>query len=107
MGTQVFVTNKNDETHVDRFNGEEYVFPPGEAVLIPVDAAIHLFGYGLKDKTDTLVRLGWANKLDPVKKIFVEDPTGVTKLAAFVFEEAVTRPASSVRGGKVEHADIV
>ena len=107
MGSdKVFVTNKNDFTHVDMFNGEEFVFPPGEAVLVPMDAAVHMFGFGLADKTATLVRLGWANKFDPVKKIFVEDPAGVSKLANFVPEEAVTLPASNAKA-KDAHAGLV
>ena len=104
MGSQVFVTNRNKFHHTDRFNGEDYEFPAGKAVLIPVDAAIHMFGYGLKDKTDTLVRLGWAMKLDEEGKRFVDDPEGIRKLAGFVFDEAVTVQQSSLR--PPEHADI-
>lgn len=93
---QVFVKNTNDMVHVDAFDGEEFVFPPGKAVLVPMDAARHMLGYDLKDKTETLVRLGWATKYDPVTKAFTENPDGVRRLAKFVFEEAVTVGRSSL-----------
>jgi hypothetical protein len=93
---QVFVTNRNDFTHEDRYDGEEFIFPPGQQVMIPTEAAEHMFGYRLADKTDVLLRLGWANKYSPEKKNYVEDPDGVRKLAAFVFEEAEVRPRSSL-----------
>jgi hypothetical protein len=94
MLNQVFVTNKNALPHEDRYNGEDYVFPPGEAVLVPAEAAAHMFGYGLADKTDVLTRLGWAMKYDKDQKKYVEDTEGVGKLARFVFEEAVIKPKS-------------
>ena len=94
----VFVTNKNDDfIHVDSFDGEEFRFPPGDRVLIPVDAAVHMFGYGLADKTDNLVRLGWSMRYDPKEKTYVENPDGVRKLANFVFEEATMVPKTSKR----------
>lgn len=96
MGNQIFVTNTNDFDHVDRYDGEEYVFPPKERVMIPFEAAVHLFGHNLVDKTDTLVRLGWAQRYDPDKKQFVEDPNGVKKLARFIFDEAVMVSKSSL-----------
>jgi hypothetical protein len=89
-----YVTNKNEDVHEDRYDGEDFVFPPGERVLLSEDAARHMFGKGLVDKTDTLLRLGWANKIDPVKKVYVENTEGVKRLANFVFEEAVMMPKS-------------
>ena len=90
--SQIFVTNKNDFIHEDKFNSEEFVFPPNEAVLVSIDAAVHMFGYGLEDQTDALVRLGWAMKPDPAGRGWIEDPEGIRKLAGFVFEEAEVRP---------------
>jgi hypothetical protein len=90
----LFVTNKNDFVHEDRYDGEDYRFPPNERILISTDAATHFFGWNLVDKTDTLVRLGWATRYDPAAKNFIEDAEGVKKLARFVFEEAVTVPKS-------------
>lgn len=85
----IFVTNKNDFFHADAFDGTEYAFPPGEKVTVPTDAATHMLGFGLADKTDTLVRLGWASRANPQTKRMEEDPTGVERLAKFVFTRAV------------------
>jgi hypothetical protein len=101
---QVYVTNTNKFDHVDSYDGEEYVFPQGERVLIPADAAVHFFGRGLLDKSDALVRLGWAMKYDVEKKQFVENTDGVKRLAAFVFEEAVISPKSSLEQRLAEAA---
>jgi hypothetical protein len=93
---QVFVTNTNDEPHEDKYDGEDFVFPPHEPVLIPVDAAVHMLGYGLADKTDTLLRLGKATKVDPAKGQLVDNPDGVRWLANFVFDEAVVQPKTAL-----------
>jgi hypothetical protein len=85
----IFVTNRNDFFHADRFDGVDYAFPPQEKVAVSVEAATHMLGFNVKDKTDTLVRLGWASKYDTVAKRTVEDPDGVKKLARFVFTRAV------------------
>lgn len=85
----VYVKNGNDFTHEDRYDGEDFVFPPGEKVAIPTEAAQHFFGYGLKDKSQILTRLGWAWKIDLEKRIPVEDPTGVERLRKFTFSRAV------------------
>jgi len=85
----IFVTNKNDFFHSDAFDGQEFAFPPGEKVAVPVDAAVHMLGFGIPDKTDTLVRLGWASRFDNDMKRMVEDPAGVRKLANFIFTRAV------------------
>jgi hypothetical protein len=96
MGKQIFVTNKNDFVHTDAYDGEEYVFPPGERVLVPSDAATHMFGFNLPDKSESLVRLGWATIYDPAAKTFVDNPDGVKKLAKFIFDEAVMVSKSSL-----------
>jgi hypothetical protein len=96
MGKQIFVTNKNDFVHTDAYDGEEYVFPPGERVLIPVEAATHMLGFGLEDQSDALVRLGWATVYNPDAKTFIENPDGVKRLARFVFDEAVMVSKSSL-----------
>lgn len=85
----VFVTNNNDFFHEDRFDGEMYQFPPKEKVQVPVDAAVHMFAFNMPDKTDALVRLGWAMIYDPASKRMVENPEGVKRLARFVFTRAV------------------
>lgn len=76
--SDIFVTNHNDFDHQDRFDGQDYFFPRGERVTIPVIAAQHMLGLGHQDKTDNLIRLGWANSDE-----------GVKKLANFVFTQGV------------------
>jgi len=86
---EIFVTNHNDFTHTDRFNGVDYVFQPKQKVLIPIDAAEHMFGFGKDDKTETLTRLGWANKYDPATKQITESVEGPKWLARFQFTQGV------------------
>lgn len=81
----IFVKNNNNFDHVDGFDGDDYVFPQGEEVEISEEAAMHMFGYGKKDKTENLIRLGWANKLDR-EKGWVKNEEGVKKLAKFTFQ---------------------
>ena len=85
----IFVTNKNDFAHEDMYNGESYIFRAGEKIPISIEAARHMFGFGNPDKTETLVRLGWAMKFDPAVRNFVEDPEGIARLKKFVFTKAV------------------
>lgn len=77
---EIFVNNTNDFDHEDYYDGKHYVFPAGEKVLVPVPAAIHMLGFNRKDKTENLVRLGWANG-----KPGEEPDAGVKKLAKFLF----------------------
>ena|ERR1017187_3930508 len=53
------VTNGNDFNFAGRFNGIDFSFPSGKTTALPEDAAKHIFGVGLPDKTDVLVRHGW------------------------------------------------
>jgi hypothetical protein len=84
----IFVTNKSGQFHSDMFDGEEYSFPVNEKVPVPIDAATHMLGFNLKDKTETLVRLGWAMKFDG-QRGFVDNPEGTKRLSKFVFSRAV------------------
>lgn len=77
---EIFVTNKNDFYHEDKFNGQTFQFPSGEKVLVPVEAARLFFGFGMPDKTEALVRQGWANQ---------PNDAGVFTLAKFVFTQGV------------------
>lgn len=76
----IFIKNENDFDHADRFDGQDYFFPKGERVTVPVIAARHMFGYGDPDKTETLIRLGWANEANDA---------GARKLANFIFTRGV------------------
>lgn len=82
--SNIFVKNNNDFDHFDSYDGTEYHFPPGEEVEVDEIAATHMLGYGRKDKTENLIRLGWANKLG--EKGWVRDPEGIKKLANFTFQ---------------------
>jgi len=86
----IHVTNKNNlGAYVDKFGGQVYKFPPGERVTIPLEAAEHIFGYGLPDKErfKKFMRAGlanakngeriWANfVLKPAGNV---EPTGVSR----------------------------
>ena len=84
----IFVTNKNTFDHTDRYNGKDYIFPKGESVPIPMEAARHMFGFNSPDKTDVLLRLGWEDR-DPKLAVIGRKPgDGVSWLKNFVFSEA-------------------
>lgn len=78
----LYVTNKNGFTHTDRYNGQDFVFEPNTPVVVEANAVTHMFGYGRRDKTENLIRLGWQN-----------DEAKVKTLAKFVITEAAFKPA--------------
>jgi hypothetical protein len=80
----IFVTNKNDFEHTDRYAGIDYYWSPGEKVAISEEAAAHMFGYGRVDRVENLIRLGWNIDLD----------AGLAKLRKFVFTKATMVEAS-------------
>jgi hypothetical protein len=86
---EIFVTNTNDFHFEDMFDGVEYQFPPNERVIVPVDAATHIFGFNMPDKTAVLSRLGWGFKYDPKSKTFTNDDEAPKRLAKFVFTRAI------------------
>ncbi len=53
------VTNRNNFDFEGRYNSHDYQFPAGKTTAVSDEAARHIFGIGLKDKTDVLVRHGW------------------------------------------------
>ncbi len=57
----VVVTNKNEETFSQRFDGQVYEFAPGKQVSIPERVAAWIFAYGKPDdeRTRIMVRNGW------------------------------------------------
>ena len=57
--TTVFVTNNTDYEVCDGYNGKFYDFPKGECVEVPIEIAVHVFGYDQEDKKPYLTRLGW------------------------------------------------
>lgn len=85
----IFVTNNNPFQHQDSFDGKLYIFPPGEKVAVPIIAAQHMFGFGNPDRTETLVRLGWANTYNQDTKQWDASVEGVKKLSKFTFTQAI------------------
>ena len=55
----VFVTNNTDYEVCDGYDGKFYDFPKNETVEVPIEIAIHVFGYDQEDKKPYLTRLGW------------------------------------------------
>ena len=53
------VRNRNSFDLVDRYNGQDFVFPVGKTVALDMDAARHIFGFGADDKAPFLTRQGW------------------------------------------------
>lgn len=42
-----------------KYNGIPYEFQAGRSITIPLDAAHHIFGFGLPDKSEVLSMHGW------------------------------------------------
>mgnify|MGYP003385337456 CR=1 FL=1 len=72
------VTNTGAFDLIDRFAGEDYVFPAGKSLEISEDAARHIFGFGDHEKRPYLVRLGWL-------KFSQDYDDAMQKMGAFVF----------------------
>lgn len=53
------IKNTLDETIKGRYDGQDYEFRTGQTVALPEEAARHIFGYGVDDKSRALIRLGW------------------------------------------------
>lgn len=97
-----------------RYDGRDYVFEPSapgaSAVVTPLseEAARHIFGYGEKDKTKALLRLGWLpngmqlemalEKLDAVQFLAVQEPVFV--------EEPPTQMPRKVSAGEPQGRDL-
>ena len=70
MMTTVFVTNNTEHEVCDGYDGKFYDFPIGECVEVPIDIAIHVFGYDQEDKKPYLTRLGWVKSGTDYKQGF-------------------------------------
>jgi hypothetical protein len=75
------VYNGSGQPHFDRWNGMDFSFPPDSTVVIPAEAATHIFGMGLTDRYRQIVRLGWA----PTS---AEMAQAIKRLDSFLFEDA-------------------
>ena len=75
------VTNASGSDHKDRFDGKDYEFIYGDnPVLIPEEAAVHMFGMGLSDKLRLITRLGWA-------LTGADMPNALQRLDSFMLEQ--------------------
>jgi hypothetical protein len=78
------VTNNNDFDLIDRFDGQDYLFPKGKTVRCPDQVAAHVFGIGDPDKKPYLVRQGWLRSSSSV-----DDAIAI--LDNFAFESIVEK----------------
>jgi hypothetical protein len=58
---QVSVINHHDKPLKDKHLGIIYEFNPNDRVLVPISAAVHFFGLGLKDKSIAWKRYGFTD----------------------------------------------
>ena len=92
----VFVTNTNHEEHKDMHDGQEYVFPPGVPVYMPIVAAVHCFAYG-QDDLDTKKRA--VSRLGMDRNSINQDSMaeGLRWLDKFRFEKGVFVPETQIK----------
>jgi hypothetical protein len=81
--TTVWVINKGTEKVVGGWDGKKHEFLPRKPVEVPLALAQHYFAYGLSDKTEALIRLGWMKTANDL-------PDAMSKLNLFEISE--TRP---------------
>ena len=65
------VTNNGRDTFKGptvRYDGRDYEFPPGVTVTVTIDAARHIFGLGLENKANVLMKHGWMMRSDDMER---------------------------------------
>lgn len=111
LPTLIYVLNRGQHELRDRFDGEDYVFPPNTAVQIPSDAAKLIFGFGEEDKIRAIQRLGWARTTNDLElarqrlgefQFHVEPPPNVHQTAPVVVTDPKpdSEPKASQGGGE-------
>jgi|GEM_PF-3997427 hypothetical protein len=90
------ITNGNEFKFKARFDGMEFVFPPGEAVMCQDEAAQHIFGIAERDKTPVLARHGWVKPMAPLDD-------GMAILNRFKFEHVEQRFDAPLAQGYDDH----
>jgi hypothetical protein len=93
----VYVTNIGEKPLTDGWDGVQYAFLPGKTVEVPVFVAGHIFGYGFEDKTEHVVRLGWAKTTNDI-------PGALANLENFVISTESPEVRRSVPPGKADSA---
>lgn len=101
------VKNTGKEAIVSRYDGQDFEFKPGVTVALSDEAATHIFGYGLDDKTRALIRLGWlANSTalnDALKRL---DEIQFFAEAKVVFEEPADIGTAMAGQGGIMNVEI-
>jgi hypothetical protein len=94
---QVSVISHHSHTHTDKHAGIKYDFEPNKTVIIPIAAAVHFFGLGLKDRSIAYKRHG-----------FTSDEKGLAYLKKFEIKVVDLVPeGSDVEEIKEEHAKVI
>lgn len=101
------VKNNLEETVESRYDGQDYQFKPGVTVALADEAATHIFGYGLDDKSRALIRLGWLANSTAMKDALEKlDNIQFFAEAKVVFDEPAVSDIKGTKlaagGGKME-----
>lgn len=72
----VWVVNKTDQELTTQWHGKTHHFPVSKPIEISMDVAQNLFGYGLDDKFEFVVRYGWTKDSNDL-------PQALERLAKF------------------------
>lgn len=91
----------------DGFAGERYRFPVGQTIKIPIDAARHIFAYGVSDRLSCVIRLGWTLTANDLPQAYArlekfqisKDDPGICHSLSPVVETRVPLPPKGA-GGK-------
>lgn len=76
----VWVVNKTETELNAGWAGAQYAFKPNAPVELPIEIAQNLFGYGLDDKFEFVVRFGWTQTSNDL-------PQALERLAKFEISE--------------------
>lgn len=95
------VTNNNNFTYKDRYDGVDYVFPPKVQVIVEEAAAKHIFAYGgnEQDRVKAMARNGWLQQMVKEGKGGMDDALAIYH--RFVFREV--EPEWKEVRGEVKH----
>lgn len=85
----LYVKNTNSFVFKSRYDGVDYDFPINERVPISPEAAAHIFGFGVPEKMEHIVKHGWCRSTDKVQD-------GMNILNRFVFTQDEPLPTDPV-----------
>jgi len=107
LSEYVRVTNRTGSTIKGRYDGVDYLFKPGDETDVHHLAAAHIFGFGLDDKTNAFLRLGWLTSgsyeegIERLKDIqFGDVPSPATNI------ESARKPRGKKTGSPTPLADV-